>query len=118
MSFFAKIAKEYDEADAKHAFVHSIAEQVAMLFSNRHDKYWAYDFKKNEICPIHEIFSIDYILPEFSRRLARAIEVFDRRVSNARVDVKRDVGSVKIMVNGNAKFEGKVLKLPTMVFTL
>jgi|GEM_PF-2319689 len=117
MSFFEKIAEEYYE-DTQEGLIQSVAEQMAILFSNRHDKYWAYDFAQRTMVPIHEVFNISCFAPEFARKLAYAIEVFDKRVFDVQVSVAPMHCGAKIYIECKARYYDEVIKIPTLSFDL
>lgn len=117
VSFFEKIAGIIEE-NSHDALLKSVVEQIAILFSNRNDAYWAYDFRKGELCAIHEIFKIDYFSPEFSRRLSRVIEIFDARIISAKVNVTKEKGAPIVTVDCVAMHEGKRVVLQPISFNL
>lgn len=117
MSFFQKIAEDVYETGPS-ALIQSVAEQMAILFSNRNDKYWAFDFTKQTIVPLHDVFKMDYLSPEFSRKLGYIISIFDPRLANVKVAAVNEGHGVKIYIECNAKHEGSVVKIPVMMFDL
>jgi len=117
MSFFQKIAEDVYET-SQNTLIQSVGEQMAILFSNRNDKYWAFDFSKQTIVPLHDVFKMDYLSPEFSRKLGHIISIFDPRLANVKVVVVNEGHAIKIYIECTAKHEDEVVKIPVMMFDL
>lgn len=119
MSFFNKISQYEDfELDDKTMLINSIAQQLEILFSNRNDKYYVYDFANKEIIAIHEVFQLNYLLPEFSRKLVQVIQAFDSRMKNTVVSVVKTQMGMKIMISSNAIMQDKLIKIPDMSYMI
>ena len=117
MSFFEKITQEFYDETA-NSVMRSVAEQLATLFSNRHDKYWAYDFIKQKPLALHEVFKFDYYSPEFAKKLAYAITVFDTRVFDVQVSVAKAQCGAQIFIECKARCADGVIKIPVLTFDL
>ena len=78
----------------------SIVNQIAIIFSNRNDVYYTYDFKRLKLIAVHEIFKFDYFSPEFSLRLKECIEAVDPRVENIIINVSKDNDKIMIEIDG------------------
>ncbi len=117
MSFFEKIAQEYYD-ESHDGLIQSVAEQMAILFSNRNDKYWAYDFNKRKMVGIHDVFHLDYYSPEFEKKLAYALGIFDRRIFDIKVSVVKTHCGAQVFVECKAMYYDQVIKIPVLSFDL
>ena len=117
MSFFQKIAQDVYE-DGTETLIQSVVEQMAILFSNRNDKYWAYDFKNGAIVALHDVFKMDYLSPEFARKLGYIISVFDPRIENVKVAVQSANFGAKIFIECTVRHDEEVVIVPMMSFDL
>lgn len=118
MSLLKKFFDEEKEQDSENNLINSVMNQIAILFSNRNDCYWTYDFTNEQIIAIHEIFKLQYSSIEFSQKLAKAIEVFDRRIKNVKVNVEKIGASFKIAIDAQVEIENKLIKIPKLRFDI
>jgi len=86
------------------------------LFSNRYDRYWVYDIKENKLLPVHEVFAIDYSLPEFSKRLVAILKAFDGRLEEVSVVVQKMQDSFKIIISAIASYKEDKVIIPEAEF--
>ena len=114
MSFFHKLAQQKEDI----SLIESVVSQLEILFSNRYDQYWAYNFKTNKIFAMHEVFAMNYFSPEFERKLEEAIKVFDSRICDVTVKVSKMQDSAKIAIEAIACHLNEKVELPEMNFML
>lgn len=105
MAFLDKLIEEGQERKKKK--IELIAEEIEILFSNRHDKYWAYNFKTGEIVGIHEIFKEEKPSREFTSKLKEGIEAYEPRIEEVEIEVEREEMALKIKIKGKIKGEEK-----------
>lgn len=118
MSFIDKFIGRAESVDPKARMIESITINIANMFANRCDEYWAYDFVAGELVAIHEAFKKDPFSQDFAAYLTRAIAVYDNRIRNISVEVIRREGEVSVMINGCCKCGDEILALPAMKFKL
>ena len=117
MSLFKKIAQE-NEVNDDDALIHSVIDQLVILFSNRNDKYWIWDFKESKLIALHEIFKLDYASADFANALLKAIEAFDARVFDVNIALKAEETCYKIFVECKAVENNQEVKIPKLIFDL
>lgn len=115
MSLFEKLIKE-DFSDQDNELLKSITNQIAVLFSNRSDLYYSYNFYKKKLCAIHEIFEMNYFDVEFPNRLKDAIESFEPRIKDVFISVLKKNNHIEIGVT--AKLVKNNASIPPLKFHL
>ncbi len=98
--------------------IHSIAENIKTIISNRSDVYWAYDTKNNKAIPVHHVFALDFYSVEFQKEFAKVLEVCDARLSEIKVEVIKEEQSVKIVVKGFFSQGADKNLLPDLLFDI
>jgi hypothetical protein len=117
MSFLTKISQEYTK-DNEESLLHSVVNQLILLFSNRNDKYWAWDFEKHKIVAIHEVFQMNYSAPEFAKSLALAIKAFDARLFDIKLSVSVAENIYSVFIECKALYKDIKIIVPKLVFDL
>jgi hypothetical protein len=117
VSFFEKLLGE-ESIDSEQNFIKSVTNQIAILFANRNDQYWAYDFKNKEIMPLHELFKLEYTSNEFLKKFAKTICAFDRRIEKVDVSTDKINGQLKLIIDATSIFQEKKIKIPTITLVL
>lgn len=116
MSLFEKICEQ--EVNTQEFLIESVTNQIAIIFANRNDQYWAFDVDKLEMIAVHDLFKMDLFSPSFARGLARAIQVFDRRIKDVKIDVIIEKSQVVIFINANVRFQETVVPIVNLKFAL
>jgi hypothetical protein len=106
MSLLEKIAHEnFDRKDDN--LIRSITEQINMIFHNRVDQYYSYNFSKNKLVAIHEVFKLDYFSPEFLARFAQVVEAFEPRLENVNILVAKKNNQAQLIIQAQLANNGE-----------
>lgn len=117
MSFLANIAQENVQHNHE-ALIESVINQLIILFSNRNDKYYAYDFKEAKVVAIHEIFQLDYAAPEFAKALVFGIKAFDARLFDIKLSVSTKQNGYSLFIECKATHKDITVEIPQLAFDL
>lgn len=116
MSLFDKICS--DDSGSKEAVLESITNQIAVIFANRNDQYWAFDIDNKAIIQVHDLFKQDIFSVAFSRQLARVLEVFDRRIKDVSVVVTVINSQTVVFISGYYVFGGAKVPITNLKFSI